>query len=291
MSAVIKTTNLTKSYGKNRGIIDVNISVNEGEIYGFIGPNGAGKSTMIKTLLNFLFPTGGSAQLLGLDCVTGSREIKTQTAYVPSEINYYEELTVGDLLAYSDSFYPAADRAYTQSLIERFELETDKKIGELSMGNKKKVALVAALSCRPKLMILDEPTNGLDPLMRQTLFEALNEQRQAGCTIFLSSHNLDEVQSLCSRVAIIREGRIVDIKELGVLSAEKAKKVTVAGKSLPDSIENDAVKIVSKDKEKIVFTYHSADMGALLKLLQTMNVQDFLVEDQKLSDIFLSYYK
>jgi ABC-2 type transport system ATP-binding protein len=159
------------------------------------------------------------------------------------------------------------------------------------MGNKKKVALVAALSCRPKLLILDEPTNGLDPLMRQTLFDVLYEQRQAGCTVFLSSHNLDEVQSLCSRVAIIRDGRIVDIKELGVLSMEKAKKVTVVGEGLPDSLQNDAVKMVSTDKGKLVFTYHSADMSALLKLVQSLNVQDFLVEDLKLSDIFMSYYK
>ncbi len=291
MPAVIETKNLTKSYGKHRGITDVNISVNEGEIYGFIGPNGAGKSTMIKTLLNFLFPTSGSAVLLGFDAVSGSSEIKKRTAYVPSDINYYEELTVNSLLAYSDSFYPDTDSTYTQSLIERFELETDKKIGELSMGNKKKVALVAALSCRPKLMILDEPTNGLDPLMRQKLFEALFEQREAGCTIFLSSHNLDEVQSLCSRVAIIREGRIVDIRELGAFSAEKAKKVTVAGDNIPGIIENDAVKIVSKEKGKLVFTFHSADMVALLKLLDGMNPHDFLVEDLKLSDVFLSYYK
>lgn len=291
MSAIIETTGLTKSYGKHRGIIDVSLSVNEGEIFGFIGPNGAGKSTMIKTLLNFLFPNGGSAVLLGLDSVSDSREIKKQTAYVPSDINYYDELTVGDLLRYSDSFYPSADSAFTQSLVARFELEADKKIGELSMGNKKKVALVAALSCRPKLMILDEPTNGLDPLMRQTLFEALYDQQQAGCTIFLSSHNLDEVQSLCSRVAIIRDGRIADIKELGALSAEKAKKVTITGGQLPEKLENDAVKIVFEEKGKIVFTYHSQDMLKLLKLLQTVNAQDFLVEDQKLSDIFMSYYK
>lgn len=291
MPAVIETTHLTKSYGKHRGIIDVSITVNEGEIYGFIGPNGAGKSTMIKTLLNFLFPTSGSAALFGLDSVSGSREIKKQTAYVPSDINYYEELTVGSLLSYSDSFYPGTDSSYTQSLITRFELETDKKIGELSMGNKKKAALVAALSCRPKLMILDEPTNGLDPLMRQKLFEALYEQRQAGCTIFLSSHNLDEVQSLCSRVAIIRDGRIVDIKEIGALSAEKAKKVTIAGEKIPDGFEHADVKMVSKENGKIVFTYHSADMGALLKLLSGIPMHDFLVEDVKLSDIFLSYYK
>lgn len=291
MSAVIQTQSLTKSYGKHRGIIDINISVNEGEIYGFIGPNGAGKSTMIKTLLNFLFPTSGSATVLGLDCVNDSRRIKSQTAYVPSDIHYYEELTVGDLLSYSDGFYPAAEKEYTQQLARRFELDTKKKIGQLSTGNKKKAALVAALSCRPKLMILDEPTNGLDPLMRQKLFEALLEQREAGCTIFLSSHNLDEVQSLCSRVAIIREGRIVDIKEIGVLSAERAKKVTVMSESIPDSFENEAVKIVSKTKGRIVFTYHSTDMGALLQLLSGMNAQDFLVEDIKLSDIFLSYYK
>jgi ABC-2 type transport system ATP-binding protein len=291
MAAVIQTQGLTKSYGKHRGIIDINLTVNEGEIYGFIGPNGAGKSTMIKTLLNFLFPNSGSASILGLDCVADSRRIKAQTAYVPSDINYYEELTVGDLLSYSDSFYPAADSDYTQELIQRFELDTKKKIGQLSMGNKKKAALVAALSCRPKLMILDEPTNGLDPLMRQKLFDALHEQREAGCTIFLSSHNLDEVQTLCSRVAIIREGRIVDIKELGVLSAEKAKKVTVIGEALPDSFDSDAVKIVSKTKDRLVFTYHSTDMGALLQLLGSMKAEDFLVEDIKLSDIFLSYYK
>lgn len=291
MSAVIETQSLTKSYGKQRGIIDINLTVNEGEIYGFIGPNGAGKSTMIKTLLNFLFPTNGSASLLGLDCVNDSRRIKAQTAYVPSDINYYEELTVGDLLSYSDSFYPAAENEYTQELVQRFELDTKKKIGQLSMGNKKKAALVAALSCRPKLMILDEPTNGLDPLMRQKLFESLLEQREAGCTIFLSSHNLDEVQSLCSRVAIIREGRIVDIKEIGVLSTEKAKKVTVIGESLPESFDSDAVKIVSQSKGRLVFTYHSTDMGALLKLLSSLSAQDFLVEDIKLSDIFLSYYK
>lgn len=291
MQSVIETRNLTKSYGRHRGIADVSISVKEGEIYGFIGPNGAGKSTMIKTLLNFLFPTGGSATLLGHDCVSGSREIKLNTAYVPSDVNYYDELTVKELLAYSDSFYPGADSEYTKGLCVRFELEAGKKISELSMGNKKKTALVAALACRPKLLILDEPTSGLDPLMRQTLFDMLLKQHEAGCTIFLSSHNLDEVQSLCSRVAIIREGRIADVRELGALAAQKAKKVTVTAEALPDSLDSDAVKIVSREHGKLVFTYHSTDMPALLALLGAMNAQDFLVEDVKLSDIFLSYYQ
>jgi len=291
MPAVIETKNLTKSYGSNRGIIDVNISVNESEIFGFIGPNGAGKSTMIKTLLNFLFPTSGSASLFGLDSVTDSRRIKAQTAYVPSDIRYYEDLTVGGLLSYSDSFYAAAEAGYTKSLIERFDLEPKKKIGELSMGNKKKVALVAALSCRPKLMILDEPTNGLDPLIRHTLFDALLEQQRQGCTVFLSSHNLDEVQSLCGRVAIIREGRIAAVRELGAMTEEKAKRVTVFGGNLPQTVDSASVKMVSRENGKLVFTYHSPDMGALIKLLGSMNAGDFLVEDVKLNDIFLSYYQ
>ncbi len=290
MSVVIQTTNLTKSYGKNRGISDVNISVNAGEVYGFIGPNGAGKSTMIKTLFNLLFPTGGSATVFGQDCVKDSRQIKTQTAYVPCEVNYYDELTVQALLDYSDSFYAQADKAYTQGWMQRFELEPKKKIRELSSGNKKKVALVAALAARPRLLILDEPTNGLDPLMRQTLFDALREQQAAGCTVFLSSHNLDEVQSLCDRVAIIREGKIIDVKTLGELSSEKAKKVTVVGTALPEQFNSDAYKIVSHSRNHIVFTYHSTDMGALLRQLQAMNADDFLVEDIKLSDIFMSYY-
>ena len=230
---VIETNGLTKYYGKNRGIIDAGISVNEAEIYGFIGPNGAGKSTMIKTLLNLIFPTKGHAAIFGMDCVAESHKIKERVGYVPSEVRLYEDLTVERMLGYSDSFYKNTSKDYTQSLIERFELEPKKKIGQLSSGNKKKAALVVALSSRPRLLILDEPTNGLDPLMRQILFDALHEQRKAGCTVFLSSHNLDEVQSLCSRVAIIKEGRILDVREIGEMAAANRKKVTVTGSRLP----------------------------------------------------------
>jgi ABC-2 type transport system ATP-binding protein len=225
--AVIETKGLTKYYGSSRGIVDVDLSVNEGEIYGFIGPNGAGKSTMIKTLLGMIFPTRGSADIFELDCVRHSHVIKRQIGYVPSEVRLYEDITVRRMLRFSDSFYPGAGEEYTRAFMDAFELEPDKKIGELSSGNKKKTALVAALASRPKLLILDEPTNGLDPLMRRTLFDALLSEQQKGATVFLSSHNLDEVESLCSRVAIIREGRIVDIKKISELSAAGGKRIRV----------------------------------------------------------------
>jgi ABC-2 type transport system ATP-binding protein len=285
--AAIETKNLTKYYGKNRGIVDVSISVNEGEVYGFIGPNGAGKSTTIKTLLNFIYPTKGSATVLGLDCAAESHRIKAQTGYVPSEIRFYEDLTVQELLDYAARFHKGG--ADTQEWISRFELEEKKKIGALSSGNKKKVALAAALQSCPKLLILDEPTNGLDPLMRQTLFDALREQQRRGCTVFLSSHNLDEVQTLCDRVAIIREGSIVDVRELRELSAAQGKKVTVFGGKLPEK-KDMAVHVVSEAADSVVFTWKSADMSGLLSLLAAMDAKDFLVEDEKLSDIFMSYY-
>jgi ABC-2 type transport system ATP-binding protein len=285
--AVIETDKLSKYYGKSRGIEGVSLSVNEGEIYGFIGPNGAGKSTMIKTLLNFLYPTGGSARIFGFNCATQSHLIKRQTAYVPAEVRLYDELTVERLLGYSGRFY--SPRADAGEWIRRFDMEPKKKIGQLSTGNRKKAALAAALACRPKLLILDEPTNGLDPLMRQTLFEALRGQRKSGCTVFLSSHNLSEVQTLCDRVAIIRDGRIADVRALNEFGTG-GKKVTVAGARLPEVFDGQTMKLVSKEAGRVVFTYHSGDMAALLGMLSDMDVRDFSVEDIALADVFMSYY-
>jgi ABC-2 type transport system ATP-binding protein len=286
---LIETEKLTKYYGKNRGIVDVDISVAKGEIFGFIGPNGAGKSTMIKTLLNFIFPTGGGAKIFGLDCAAESHKIKEAVGYVPCEVNFYEDLRVWQLLAYSDSFHKNADSAYTRSLAEAFDIETGKKFGELSSGNKKKTALVAALASKPKLLILDEPTNGLDPLMRSTLFEALKAEQEKGTTVFLSSHNLDEVQSLCGRVAIIREGRIADVRTIKELAARSAKRVTVRGVSLPE-ISGEGIETVSRTQNSAVFNYRS-DLKKLLQLLLKMDLKDFSVEDIKLADVFLGYYR
>ncbi len=287
--AAIKTQGLTKFYGKNRGIENVSITVDEGEIYGFIGPNGAGKSTMIKTLLNIIFPSAGEASIFGMDCVTKAHAIKREVGYVPCEVRFYEDLKVKDMLEYSDSFYSNTDKKYTKSLSERFELEPEKRVGELSSGNKKKTAVVAALSHRPKLMVLDEPTSGLDPLMRTVLFEALREAKETGSTIFLSSHNLDEVQTLCGRVAIIREGEIADVQSISEMAARTGKKVTVRGKALPE-ISGEGVKVLSRTGKILMFTYQGGDPEKLLSMLSKMDLKDFLVEDVKLSDVFMSYY-
>jgi ABC-2 type transport system ATP-binding protein len=187
---VIEINNLTKAYGKKRGISNVNLRVNRGEIFGFIGPNGAGKSTTIKVLLNFIFPSSGEAKILGMDCVTDKKNV---------------------------------DDTYMKELCKTFEVELTKNVSELSLGNKKKVAIVQALIHKPKLLILDEPTNGLDPLMQQKLFKTLLKIREEGTTIFLSSHNLTEVEEFCDRVAIIKEGKIIEVRSIEDLLIEEKK--------------------------------------------------------------------
>jgi len=204
----IESQKLTKYYGRARGIIDVDLAVEQGEIFGFIGPNGAGKSTTIKTLLNFVYPTSGSARILGKDCVRKSRDVKRIIGYVPPEVEYYDYMTVGELLRYSASFYGLNLNDRAHKLAERFDLPLDQRIDRLSTGNKKKTAILQAVLHRPKVLILDEPTSGLDPLMQQRMFELLLEENSRGATIFLSSHILSEVQKICAAVSIIKQGRI-----------------------------------------------------------------------------------
>jgi ABC-2 type transport system ATP-binding protein len=220
---VIEINNLTKAYGKKRGISNVNLRVNRGEIFGFIGPNGAGKSTTIKVLLNFIFPSSGEAKILGMDCVTETDKIKESIGYVPSEVRYYDNMTVEELLNYAKSFKKNVDDTYMKELCKTFEVELTKNVSELSLGNKKKVAIVQALIHKPKLLILDEPTNGLDPLMQQKLFKTLLKIREEGTTIFLSSHNLTEVEEFCDRVAIIKEGKIIEVRSIEDLLIEEKK--------------------------------------------------------------------
>lgn len=175
---IIETKNLTKNYGKNRGIENINISVSKGEIYGFIGPNGAGKSTTIKTLLNFIYPSDGSATIFGKDIIKESSTIKEEIGYVPSEVRYYDSVKVKDIIKYAQSFYPQTSNNDVEKICRELELDMEKKMDELSLGNKKKVAIAQALISKPKLLILDEPTNGLDPLMQKKLFNILVEEKK-----------------------------------------------------------------------------------------------------------------
>ncbi|MFZ2619234.1 MAG: ABC transporter ATP-binding protein, partial [Anaerolineae bacterium] len=209
--SVIEVSKLTKYYGKARGIEDVSFSEEEGEIFGFIGPNGAGKSTTIRLLLSLIHPTSGSAKVFGKDVVTHGPEIRRDIGYLPSEVYYYEGMKVVDLLKYSASFYNGDCTQRMHELSETMELEMNRRISDLSYGNKKKVGIVQGLLHSPKLLFLDEPTSGLDPLMQRKYFNLIREENARGVTVFFSSHILGEVQRLCTRVGIIREGSIVEI--------------------------------------------------------------------------------
>lgn len=251
----IEIKNLTKVYGKSRGIQDINISVKEGEIYGFIGPNGAGKSTTIKTLLNFIYSTSGEALIFGMDSVKESEKIKEYIGYVPSEVRYYDDVKVKDIIKYAQSFYPKSNKEYVDRICNELELDMNKKMGELSLGNKKKVAIAQSLINNPKLLILDEPTNGLDPLMQKKLFNILIEEKEKWNTVFLSSHNLVEVQNLCDRVCVIKEGKIVDIIEIEKSKTELKLKVTLSSSDITDDIVlNLSDKILDKNG-KIIYFY------------------------------------
>lgn len=287
----IEIKNLTKVYGKNRGIQDINISIKEGEIYGFIGPNGAGKSTTIKTLLNFIYPTSGEALIFGMDSVKESEKIKEHIGYVPSEVRYYDDVKVKDIIKYAQSFYPKSNKEYIDRICNELELDMNKKMGELSLGNKKKVAIAQSLINNPKLLILDEPTNGLDPLMQKKLFKILIEEKEKGNTVFLSSHNLVEVQNLCDRVCVIKEGKIVDIIEIEKSKTELKLKVTLSSSDITDDIIlNLSDKIVDKNGNLYTFIY-SKNIDSLVKELANYKIDELLIEKENLEDAFLNYYE
>lgn len=287
----IETNNLTKSYGKSRGIVDVNLKVKEGEIFGFVGPNGAGKSTTIRTLLNFIFPTSGKASIFGKDIVKESSEIKKILGYVPSEVKFYDEVKVKDIIKYSTSFYGDSSKEEIDYLCEKLEVELEKKMGELSLGNKKKVAIVQALIHNPKILILDEPTNGLDPLIQKKLFEILLEQNKKGTTVFLSSHNLVEVENFCHRVAVIKEGKIIDTIEIDKLTKKLGLKVTIEAEGLKkDDIEAFDGEVISANGREIIFNY-SNGVDKLIKELSKFYIDKILIHEQSLEDTFMNYYE
>jgi ABC-2 type transport system ATP-binding protein len=288
---VIEINNLTKYYGKARGIIDVSFNIEEGEIFGFIGPNGAGKSTTIRTLLSLIFPTSGSATIFGKDCIKDGPEIRQEIGYLPSEVFYYDKMRVIDLLKYSASFYKKDCTKRTHELAEIMELDLKRKIEDLSYGNKKKVGIVQGLLHEPKLIMLDEPTSGLDPLMQQKFFDIISEENKKGSTVFFSSHILAEVQALCNRVAIIKEGSIVRVEDMKTLGAVHYKKVTVKGDQLDESrFTFEGVTELKKKQDKYVF-YYNGDMNKMIGAISAEKIQDILIEEPSLEEIFMHYYK
>lgn len=291
MSAVIATKNLTKYYGKARGIIDVNLTVEEGEIFGFIGPNGAGKSTTIRTLLSLIYKTSGEATVFGLDCHRDKVKILHDVGYLPGEVFYYDNMRAADLFRYSASFYGKDCTKRTQELCALLQVDPKKKIEDMSLGNKKKVGIIQGLLHSPRLIILDEPTSGLDPLMQKTFFDLIREENRRGATVLFSSHILSEVQRICDRVAIIREGRIVDTLNIADLRREAYKKVSLtakdaaqlAGLSLPGAA---SVEVAGANAG---FLY-KGDINALLAALHGYDLINADIAEPTLEEIFMHYY-
>jgi ABC-2 type transport system ATP-binding protein len=289
--SIIEVSNLTKFYGKSRGIVDVSFGVEEGEIFGFIGPNGAGKSTTIRLLLSLIHPTKGSARVFGKDVTTHGPEIRRDIGYLPSEVYYYEGMKVIDLLKYSDSFFPGDHTARIKELSEIMELELNRRISDLSYGNKKKVGIVQGLLHSPKLLFLDEPTSGLDPLMQHKFFDLIRQENARGVTVFFSSHILGEVQRLCNRVGIIREGSIAEVSDIRTLQQNNYKKVHVTAEGLtPDFFDLPGVTNVVREDGTVHF-FFKGDINAILHKVGSIQVVDVTIEEPTLEEIFMHYYE
>ncbi len=289
--SVIEVNHLTKYYGKARGIIDVSFHVEEGEIFGFIGPNGAGKSTTIRLLLSLIYPTSGSATIFGKDCIKYGPELRQKIGYLPSEVFYYERMKVIDLLKYSASFYKRDCTQRMYELAELMELELHRRIEDLSYGNRKKVGIVQGLLHQPTLLFLDEPTAGLDPLMQRKAFQLIREENQRGVTVFFSSHILSEVQRMCNRVAIIKEGRIVEIADIRTLQQNNYKKVRVVAEGLdPACFDLPGVTNLERHNDTLHFFY-KGDINAVMHRLGEITVSDVTIEEPTLEEIFMHYYE
>jgi ABC-2 type transport system ATP-binding protein len=291
MSIIIEVNHLTKYYGKSRGIVDVSFNVEEGEIFGFIGPNGAGKSTTIRLFLSLIYPTKGEAKIFGKDCIKFGPELRQEIGYLPSEVFYYEGMKVIDLLKYSASFFQKDCTKRLYELSDLMELDLKRRISDLSYGNKKKVGIVQGLLHSPKLIVLDEPTAGLDPLMQHKFFNLIREENKRGATIFFSSHILGEVQRLCNRVAIIKDGSIVNIQDIKTLQKDNFKKIRVTGEKLDEKhFKIKGVTNLAKEDGTFSFFY-KGDINQITKLVGGGKLVDLTIEDLTLEEIFMHYYE
>ena len=284
---------LTKHYGKHRGINNLSFSVNQGEFFGFIGPNGAGKSTTIRTLMGLIRPTGGSASIFDLDCHSKASVIARDVGYLPSENSYYENMKVRELLQYTADLYGMDCKTKMKELADRLNLDLSRKIADLSLGNKKKVGIVSAIMTSPKLIIMDEPTSGLDPLIQQAFYDILKEENSRGATVFFSSHVLSEVQKLCDRVAILKEGQLIGIQSIKGLRESGYKKVSLSAKeAIPRDFFNlsgIANYAETADKTSVSFMYNG-NITAIIDKLHLLHLDDVLLEEPSLEEIFMHYY-
>ena len=286
---MIQTTRLTKRYGRARGIDNLSIQVNPGDIYGFIGSNGAGKSTTIRLLLGFIRPSGGSAKVLGLDIIKRKNDILAGVGYVPSEISYYPGMRGLDAARFAARLRRVECGAEARRLAELMSLDLNRKISELSFGNKKKVAIVCALQHKPDLLILDEPTSGLDPLMQKAFWDIIRERRRQGATIFLSSHVLSEIQQYCTRAAIIREGKLVVEDGVHALAQTAAKRVTLHNLRGPLP-EIRGARDLRQVGESVSFLVQG-EARQLLEDLRQADFDDLTITEPDMEEIFFHFYE
>ncbi|MCL2539947.1 MAG: ABC transporter ATP-binding protein [Firmicutes bacterium] len=284
----IQLDSLKKYYGTSVGVEDVSFCVNAGEVFGFIGPNGAGKSTAIRVLMGFLRPTGGSADILGINCFTNGEKARAQVGYVPAEVAAYPNMTAKQFLKYTAELKGrGADRI--EELAVKFELPLNRKIAHLSTGNKKKISIISALISTPKVLIFDEPTSGLDPLMQQVFFSVLDEERQRGTAILLSSHNLTEVQKICDRVGIIKRGKVISVESVKALRDKTIKNVEFTTKDTKPEVNLIGVKNLTVNEKTYKFKY-VGDMKDLINYLSTLDLLNVSITDSNLDEMFLHYY-
>jgi ABC-2 type transport system ATP-binding protein len=291
MTAVIEATGLTKWYGKRRGILDVGFAVEEGEVFGFLGPNGAGKTTTIRLLMGALSPSAGRATIFGLDTWTQAPEVHRRVSFVGSEPGYLGELTAGEQLDYLGSLR-GLPRGAWKTVAERFGLDPTVDVKKLSRGNRQKIGVVSAFMGPEPLLIMDEPTSGLDPLMQREFMAMLSDTRAAGRTVFLSSHNLPEVERSCDRVGIIREGRLIDISSVQALLAGHWRSVNLVLGAPPaaNTFALPDVEVISASARDVHLMVRG-DVNPLLRRIATLDVYDVSITTPEIEDIFLRYYE
>ncbi|MCB9498773.1 MAG: ABC transporter ATP-binding protein [Bacillales bacterium] len=283
---VLEVKNLTKYYGKSRGIKNVSFEIDEGMVFGFIGPNGAGKSTTIRCIMNELNVTSGSILYKGKPLLKNDKESYKEIGYLPSEVHLYEELKVADMYKYNDSFYKEDTLKRAYELSEILGIETNRKIKELSLGNKQKIGFVLSIAHSPKIVIMDEVTAGLDPLVQEAVYQIIKEEKAKGTAFFFSSHNLPEVKKVCDKVAIIKEGEIIKIASVDELTSTEGLKVKVYTK---DDLKDDFKDLKTENGCK-EFIY-DRDINSLLKILNKYKIERLLIEEPSIEEIFRHYYR
>lgn len=284
----IEIKNLTKYYGKSRGIIDLSLSVEKGDFFGFIGPNGAGKSTTIRLLLGLINATSGDANVLGINVKTKQTEILKKVGYLSGDTAFYRGMRVKEILKLSADLRGMDCKEEAEKLCKRLDLDVNKKIEQLSLGNRKKVGIVCALQHRPELYILDEPTSGLDPLIQHEFYAILQERNLEGATIFLSSHILSEVSRYCKNAAIIREGKLLACDSVANLSQSDIKRVTLKGAA--EIFESDNIRNLNTENGITSFLY-GGKADTLIKELAKISFNDITITDPDLDEVFMHYYK